>query len=113
MGNIRGRRILNPQRKQYYTMKQQLEQVMKQYIEAFEKKHDMFFEFAVNDEYLGVFSFGDVYYFNASDIVYDIDKDLPKHLIIDWLHDNLDNEGNYINLHSYAKGLRHTQITNQ
>lgn len=38
------------------------------------------------------------------------EEDLPKDLIIDWLDDSLENEGNYINLESYAKGLRHSDL---
>lgn len=90
-------------------MKKQLEKAIKRYIKLFEDKHSVCFEFAVNDEYLGVLSFGGVYYFNTSDLVYDIDNDLPKNLIFEWLDANLENE-NYINLHSYAKGLRHSNL---
>ena len=96
--------------KQVNYMRDKLKKIMKKYIKVFEKKHDMYFEFAINDDYLGILSFGDIYYINASDLVYDIDNDLPKSLILDWMNDNLENKDNYINLHAYANGLRHSDI---
>lgn len=88
-------------------MRKQLDKILKQYIRCFEKKHGLTFEFAVSNDLMGTISFGCVYYFSINDIIFDIENDLPKHLIVDWLDDSLENEGNYINLKSYSKGLRH------
>lgn len=88
-------------------LRKTLEAALKEYIRRFEKKHGLSFEHAVSDDLTGVICFGDVFFFHISDIIYDIDNKLPKGLIIDWLYSNLDNQDRYINLHSYAKGLRH------
>ena len=53
---------------------------------------------------------GDVYCFHIADVVYDIDHDLPKGLILQWAEDSADDNKNptrqTINLQSYAMGLR-------
>lgn len=53
---------------------------------------------------------GDVYCFHIADVVYDIDHDLPKGLILQWAEDSIDDSKNptrqTINLQSYAMGLR-------
>ena len=90
-------------------MRKELDKIIKKYISEFEKKHDLLFEFAVNDDLLDVLSFGYVYYYNTSDVVYDIDNNLPKGQIIEWLESNLENE-QFINLKSYSKGLRHSNL---
>lgn len=85
-------------------MRKKLDKILKDYIEKFEKKQYLTFEFAVSDDLMGVICFGCVYYFSINDIIYDIDSKHPKNLIIDWLEYCL--EGNKINYYSYSKGLR-------
>jgi len=92
-------------------MRKELDKIIKKYISEFEKKNNLVFEFAVDDDLLGVLSFGSVYYFNTSDVIYDIDNDLPKGQIIEWLESNLEKE-KFINLKSYSKGLRHNNLQN-
>ena len=92
-------------------MRKDLDKIIKKYISKFENKHNLVFEFAVDDDLLGVLSFGSVYYFNTSDVIYDIDNDLPKGQIIEWLESNLEKE-KFINLKSYSKGLRHNNLQN-
>lgn len=89
-------------------LRTKLDKILMEYIRLFEKKHDQEFEFAVVDDLAGMISFGSVYYFSISDIIYDIDKDLEPGLIFKWLEDCLENHHNHppINLHSYANGLR-------
>lgn len=95
-------------------LKFKLEKVLKEYISAFEKKHDVEMEFAVNDDLMGVISFGSINYFNIADIIYDIDNNLEKGLIFCWVEDVVDfnslketKHQKYINLHSYAHGMRY------
>ncbi len=90
-------------------MRKELDKIIKKYISEFEKKHNLLFEFAVNNDLLNVLSFGSVYYFNTSDVIYDVDNNLPNGLIIEWLENNLENE-QFINLESYSKGLRHSNL---
>ena len=88
----------------------ELRDVLSAYIQMFEDKHELDLQYIVNDDIMGVLDFGDVYFFNMTDVVYDIDHDLPKGLILQWAEDSVDDSKNptrqTINLHSYAKGLR-------
>ena len=83
-------------------MKKQLEKVLKQYIKEFENKQDLTFEFAVDDNLMEVISFGSVYFFNMSDIIYDVDNDIKENIIIEWLEYTLQ-EKDYINYRTYLK----------
>lgn len=94
-------------------LKQQYDQIIDQYIKIFEKKHGLEFEFFVGDDNSGVACFGDIFYFNISDILFCINNKLPKHLIIDWLYDSIEfNMIGSINLNSYWKGLRYKDLNN-
>ena len=86
-------------------MRKELDKIIKKYISEFEKKHDLLFEFAVNDDLLDVLSFGCVYFFNTNDVIFDIDNNLPNGLIVEWLEYNLENK-QFINLKSYSNGFR-------
>lgn len=83
-------------------MKKQLEKVLKQYIKEFENKQDLTFEFAVNDNLMEVISFGYVYFFNMSDIIYDIDNNIKENIIVEWLEYTIQ-EKDYINYRTYLK----------
>ena len=83
-------------------MKKQLEKVLKQYIKEFEKKQDLTFEFAVCDNLMEVISFGYVYFFNMSDIIYDIDNNIKENIIVEWLEYTIQ-EKDYINYRTYLK----------
>ena len=91
-------------------LRKELEETLMAYIRLFEEKHDVDLQYIVNDEIMGVLDFGDEYFFNTTDIVYDIDHDLPKGLILQWAKDSIDDSKNparqTINLQSYAMGLR-------
>jgi hypothetical protein len=88
----------------------ELRDVLSAYIQMFEEKHEVEMQYSVDDELIGVLDFGYVYFFNTADVVFDIDHDLPKGLILQWAEDSVDDSKNptrqTINLHSYAKGLR-------
>ena len=91
------------------TLKEQYESIIDTYIEYFEKKHNLVLEYWVSDNKTGVASFGDIYFFNVADIIYDINNDLPKNYICQWLEDNVEyyeKKQRNINLDSYFKGLR-------
>ncbi len=91
-------------------LRKEWEEILMGYIRKFEEKHDVELQYAVDDDIMGVLDFGDVYVFNATDVVYDIDHDLPKGLILQWAEDSADDKKNparqTINLQSYAMGLR-------
>ena len=90
-------------------IREKLDDILKEYIRLFEAKHEVFFDYAVGDDLMGLLCFGE-YLFTIHDIVYDIDNDLPKNLIFQWQDDSFDNSKNphhkKINLQSYARGLR-------
>ena len=83
-------------------MKKQLEKVLKQYIKEFEKKQDLTFEFAVDDNLMEVISFGYFYFVNMSDIIYDIDNNIKENIIVEWLEYTIQ-EKDYINYRTYLK----------
>ncbi len=91
-------------------LRKELEETLMAYIRLFEEKHDLELQYAINDDIMGVLDFGYVYFFNAADVVFDIDHDLPKGMILQWAEDSIDDSKNparqTINLLSYAMGLR-------
>lgn len=87
-------------------LRDKLNSVLKEYIRKFEEKHDCRFEYAVSDDLTGIISFGDIYFFHISDIIFDIDTNQPKGLIFEWMSDCAENQHKIINFRSYAMGLR-------
>ncbi len=59
------------------------------YVRAFEKKHEMYFDYFVLDNVLSFAMFGD-YYINISDVVLDIDRNVPEKIFIKWYDITLD-----------------------
>ena len=85
------------------TLQKRYETNCNEYINRFCKKQELDFEYWV----------GDVYFFNFTDIVWDINSNQPKRLILDWLEDCLDEQKTaigIINYFSYSKGLRFTNL---
>ena len=72
------------------TLKERYEKIIDEYVKLFEKKHNVELEFWVNDDKTGIACFVGVYYFSASDIIYDINNNLPENMIFGWLEDNVD-----------------------
>ena len=87
-------------------LRNKLDDILKEYIRLFEEKHEIFFDYAVGDDLMGLLCFGD-YLFTTRDVIYDIDNNLPKN---QWQDDSFDSLKNpqhaKINLQSYAMGLR-------
>lgn len=90
-------------------LKQIYEKACNDYVAIFIEKQEMDFDFWVGQEVGGIASCGD-FFFNFSDIAYDINTNQPKGLIIDWYYDNLGNQDKMINYCSYTKGLRISDI---
>lgn len=90
-------------------IREKLDDILKEYIRLFEEKHEVFFEFAVGDDLMGLLCFGE-YLFTVRDVIYDIDNDLPKNLIFQWQDDSFDSLKNpqhrEMNFQTYARGLR-------
>ena len=83
-------------------MKKQLEKVLKQYIKEFEKKQDLTFEFAVDDNLMTSIFFENGIHFYMTDVIYDIDNNIEKGLIDKWFEYVLINES-CINYRTYLK----------
>ena len=82
------------------------------YVLMFEKKHGYESDGFVSDDITGVCGFISQYYFSLSDIVFDIENNLPKGLIFEWQNHNLeqhykDPKSPIINLRNYAMGARY------
>lgn len=82
-------------------------------INEFCKKQDLEFDYWIGEQIGETGCFGLNYYFNFTDIIYDLAEDAPKGLICDWQNDYI--EANYdkaieerevINYRSYIKGAR-------
>lgn len=96
-----------------------MEKVVKEYeeacnklIEAFCEKQEIEFDGWIGDEVGGIAGFATQYFFNVSDIVFDLKTNQPKGLILSWQNDDVDfnmfnSEPKHINYQSYARGLRH------
>lgn len=94
------------------TLRGKLVRILKEYIRQFEKKHELDFESAVSDDLMGILCFGD-YYFNISDVIYCIDTNQPKHLILEWHDESVRHEDLNINFQSYCMGLRFEDLKNK
>jgi hypothetical protein len=89
------------------------------YVKKFSDKQKIEFDnFLGLEEYdCSVAQFGD-YYFNLSDIIFDIETNQPAGLIMQWQDDSVDYhinniDSNNINYKSYTKGLRYTDLKKQ
>lgn len=71
-------------------LRKELEKTLMAYIRLFEEKHELDLQYIVNDDIMGLLDFGDAYFFDATDVVYDIDHNLPKEMILDWYNDTID-----------------------
>jgi hypothetical protein len=86
------------------TLKQQFENVVEQYIDAFCEKQGVHKD--NNDCRVGdVIEINDAY-LNFDEIRLDIDTNQPKGEIFKWYWDNEYLDGKIINYYSYVKGLR-------
>lgn len=63
--------------------------LVSEYISAFEKKHDIEFDYWVGDEVGEIAVFGD-FFFNFDDIRRDVDDDVPEKKIFEWYDLTLD-----------------------
>ena len=60
-------------------IREKLDDILKEYINLFEEKHEVFFDYAVGDDLMGLLCFGD-YLFTTRNIIYDIDNNLSQNL---------------------------------
>lgn len=87
-------------------LKKDYEFVVSEYIQKFCNKQGLEFEHWIGDNIGGIACFGDIFYYNFQDIVWDINSKQPKHQIINWLYECVDNPEKSINYYSYSNGLR-------
>jgi hypothetical protein len=82
-------------------LKQKLESIIKEYITRFEKKQGMYFS-----DWTGpsgsVALIGD-FYFNFSDIRYDLETDRPAELILDWYSYAIEQDNDYIGYEKWCE----------
>jgi len=86
-------------------LKHDYETACNAYLKAFCEKQEMDFMFWVADE-IGSIALCSDFYFNMSDIKFDIDTEQPKGFIIEWYDECLENPDKAINYYSYIHGLR-------
>ncbi len=85
------------------------ESVANAYLAEFCEKQELQFESWVGDIVGGIAMFGD-YYFDFSDIVWDINSNQPPNTIFAWYEENLQIPDKSINYFSYTKGLRVSKL---
>lgn len=92
-----------------FLRKKKYEKACMAYIRAFEKKHDMYFEWWVADAVGECACFGD-YFINFSDVILDIDKKAPKNTFFEWYEGTINewfkSSSKAINYKSWIMGLR-------
>jgi hypothetical protein len=87
-------------------LQKQYEFSCNEYVKKFSNKHGYEFSGWVGEEVGGIAVFIEQYFFNISDIVYDINHMVAKGKIIEWQEYNLQNTES-INFRSFIKGYRH------
>ena len=92
-------------------LQKKYEDACNQYVQRFCQKQEMDFEHWVGDEIGGIAVCND-FFFNLHDIIWDINSEQPKELIIDWYYDTLDHTEKEMNYYSYTKGLRYVDVKN-
>ena len=91
-------------------LKKEYESIVNKYIKYFEQKQGVRFNYWIGDRIGGVADFGDVLTFNFTDIVFDINTQQPKDLILNWVYESVDNPDININYRNYAAGLRYEHL---
>lgn len=93
-------------------LKTKYERICNEYIKVFSEKQGLVFDGWIGNQVGGVAEFIEEYFFNLSDIVYDINSEQPKGLILHWQDDYVENapNGRNINYYSYSKGLRYSDL---
>ena len=86
-------------------LKKQYEFVCNEYVEKFCNKQEMDFEGWVGGT-IGGIAYCNDFYFNFQDIVFDINSEQAKGLIISWYYENWDFPRKSISYFSFTKGLR-------
>ncbi len=86
-------------------LKKQYEEVCHEYIKKFCKKQGFEFDRWIGKDIGGISVFGD-YCFTLADIIWDINSNQPKGLILQWQNDCIESPTKSINYYSYSKGLR-------
>ena len=98
-------------------LNKQYEFVCNEWVQKFCNKQDIEFDGWVGEEVGGIASFCCQYFFNLSEIIFDLKTKQPKHLILTWQSDevdfNMDKDSEnqkYITYPNYTMGLRHEQL---
>jgi hypothetical protein len=96
-------------------LNEKYEFICNEFVAKFEKKQQINFEGWVGDEIGGIASFSFQYFFNLSDIIFDLKTNQPKGCIKNWSNEETDfnvfNENpHHINYKSYTMGLRHENL---
>lgn len=82
--------------------KEKYESACNDYVQAFCEKQSMQFEWWVGDQIGGV-AYCDDFCFNLLDIIWDMNSDQPKHLIVSWYYSCLDNPETAVNYYTFTK----------
>lgn len=85
------------------------EKACNEYVKKFAQKQGIEFEFWVSDRVGETACFSSHHAFNMPELIYDIDSNQPKGLIMEWHEKSLENQGEkWINYFSYCLGFRYS-----
>ena len=90
-------------------LKQQYEHACNEYVRQFCSKQELEFDGWVGNDVGGVCMCGD-YFFNIHDIVWDMNSNQQKGLILKWSDECVEFPMQSINYYSYTKGMRAKDI---
>lgn len=94
-------------------LKERYEACCSEYLQKFVEKQEIEFDYWIGGTIGGLASFIDQYFFSMDDIIYDIEHNCEVGLILSWQDDGVEfgeETGHYINYHSYAIGLRYSDL---
>lgn len=91
-------------------LQKEYQQVVQKYIDKFCEKQDLEFEGWDSENIGGTAFFYDFINFYFQDIVWDINSNQKKGLIINWMHETIYNSPNRITYFNYTKGLRYKDL---
>jgi hypothetical protein len=86
-------------------LKERLDNCFDLYTDLFCKKQDVYADGWIGEIKGGINCFADAF-LSFDDIRLDLDLEAPKGMIFAWYWDNMENQADAINYHSYIKGLR-------
>lgn len=95
------------------SIKKELQKITYKYVDIFCEKHDLYLDYIVNDDPLGVYCFSNEYYVSINDIVYSVENNINEDVFFDWYQETFDRSidgKKTINFVSYSNGFKYSDL---